>query len=86
MKKRFSDEYQRKVDKIHREDLAAGRSEDFSFGRIDVIDEVNTEYAWSYEKWADFCFKTGCNLKDVLEGITFQRAINEAVKAAVRGL
>lgn len=70
-------------DKINREDIAAGRSEDFSFGRIDTLMEEDPAKSWSYEKWARFCQQVGRDVDEVLKGVTFQRAVNEAVKAAI---
>ena len=83
MAKRFDSKFNDLCDRINREDILAGRSEDFSFGRIEAMEEEDPALAWGYEKWADFCFKVGRDVDEVMKGLTFQRAVNEAVRAAI---
>lgn len=75
--------FQKVIDRIAKEDHDANRSESFSVGRVLAFDEEDDGLAWDYAQWACFCKQTGNDLKDVLEGVTFQKAINEAVKNAV---
>ena len=75
--------FQKVIDRIAQEDHNANRSESFTVGRVLAFDEEDDDFAWGYNQWARFCKQTGNDLKDVLEGVTFQKAINEAVKNAV---
>ncbi|MBQ7404176.1 MAG: hypothetical protein IJW05_12155 [Lentisphaeria bacterium] len=72
--------------KIFLEDIASGRSADFSYGRIAVLDEKEPDPFWTYERWVRICEPLGMNIEEVLKGVTFQRAVNEAVKAAIGGM
>lgn len=75
--------YQKQCERIAREDIAASRSASFTAGRIAAMDEENPDPEWTYEKWARLAAATNANLKDLLEGVTFQRSINAAIRLAL---